>query len=394
MTTTDGRVTRPHCSTDLIALLRANADRADTDRRVPQENLDALADAGLLRMMAPASYGGARVGVRDFLEVSADLGRGCGSTAWVTSLVNAAAWVVGLFGEQAQQEVFADTPDVLVCSVLTPSGTSERTAGGQVISGRWGFASGSLHAQWALLATWIVDDTGARVDQGLALVPISQLAVEDTWFVAGMRGTGSNTLVAEQIFVPEHRILSVTRAIQGLHAVAHQSEPLFRSAFVPVLALTLAAPQLGLARAAFDLVRESLGRGKAISTTFYDDAARAPSTQLRIAEAAELIDTAELHLFRAGEDVDRWAASGSYMPLRHRARVRMDTAYVVRRAREAVSVLLDVQGAAGFADRNPLQRIWRDLETASRHAIVGSAVAGELYGRTLLGVDDQITHLI
>lgn len=394
MTIIDSRLVQSVRIPDLIDLLRSNASRADTERRVPQENIDALADAGLFRLIAPARYGGPQTGVRAFLECSAELGRGCGSTAWVMSLINTTMWMVGLYPERAQREIFDADPAALACSVLTPGGTSESADQGQVITGRWPFASGSLHAGWAVLGIGIVDESGVPVGQGLALVPMSELSIEDTWYVAGMRGTGSNTLVAERVFVPEHRILSVTRAIQGLYPTPHRGESLFHSAFVPMLALALAAPQLGLARGAFEAVQNSLAKGKGISQTFYDNAAHASSTQLRIADAAELIDTAELHLFRAADDIDRWAATGTYMPLRERARVRMDTAYVARRAREAVDILLDVHGAGSFAEVNPLQRIWRDLETASRHAIVGSAVAGELYGRALLGVEEQITHLI
>ncbi|NED89071.1 oxidoreductase, partial [Streptomyces sp. SID11233] len=115
----------------------------------------------------------------------------------------------------------------------------------------------------------------------------------------------------------------------------HQDEVLYRSAMVPVLALVLAGPQAGLAQAALEHVVTSLGKGKGISYTFYEKAAEAPSTQIQLAEAAQLVDTARLHLLRAADDIDTWAASGTYMPLEIRARVRMDTGYVARRAREA-----------------------------------------------------------
>jgi 3-hydroxy-9,10-secoandrosta-1,3,5(10)-triene-9,17-dione monooxygenase len=124
------------------------------------------------------------------------------------------------------------------------------------------------------------------------------------------------------------------------------------------------------------------------------NAALAPSTQLQLAEAAQLIDTAELHMRRAASDIDRWAMSGQYTPVLNRARVRMDTGYIARRSREAVDILLNIYGGSSFAEFNSLQRIWRDLETASRHATVSHTIVGELYGRALLGIDDQITHLI
>ncbi|MFD4668880.1 acyl-CoA dehydrogenase family protein [Lentzea sp. NPDC058450] len=378
----------------LVDLLRANAARTEQDRRVAEENIEALVGAGLFRLTVPRRFGGHETSIRTFLEAGAELARGCGSTAWVATLINVSNWVVGLFGEQAQRDVWGENPDARVCGVLAPSATSRAVEGGQVITGRWGFASGSLHSQWAVLGFPIVDGSGTQVDQGTALIPLSDMTIEDTWYVAGMRGTGSNTLVADEVFVPDHRIMSVTQAVGGQYPTEHTGETLYRSALVPVLALVLAAPQVGLAKAGLEVVSGSLAKGRGISYTFYERASEAPSTQLQLAEAAQLVDTAELHLLRAADDIDAWAARGEYMPLLTRARVRMDTGYVARRSREALDVLLSVQGAGSFAEASPLQRIWRDQETASRHAVINPAISTELYGRALLGIDEQVTPLI
>jgi 3-hydroxy-9,10-secoandrosta-1,3,5(10)-triene-9,17-dione monooxygenase len=378
----------------LVPLLRENAARTEESRRIPEENIQALADAGLFRLTVPRRLGGLEADFSTFLRVSAELGRGCGSTAWVATLVNVSNWVAALFPDRAQQEVWGADPDARVCGVLAPSATSRAVPGGQVVTGRWGFASGSLHSQWAVLGFPIVDADGAQVDQGVALIPTSEMSIEDTWFVAGMRGTGSNTLVAEEVFVPDHRIMSVTQAVQGSYPTEHQDEALYRSAMVPVLALVLAGPQVGLAKAGLEVVTGSLAKGKGISYTFYEKASEAPSTQINLAEAVQLIDTAELHLLRAAADIDAWAARGEYMPFLDRARARMDTGYVARRCREALDLLLSIQGAGSFAEVSPLQRIWRDQATGSRHAVINPAISSELYGRALLGIEQQVTPLI
>lgn len=384
----------PERAAALVPLLRANAARTEEDRRVAEESIKAVAEAGLFQLTVPERFGGHQSNLRTFLEVGSELARGCGSTAWVTTLVNVCNWMTGLYPEQAQQEVWGTDPQARVCGVLAPTATSRAVAGGQVVTGRWGFASGCLHSQWAVLGMPIVDAAGDQVDQGVVLVPLSELSIEDTWHVAGMRGTGSNTLVADEVFVPSHRVLSVTRAIQGDYPTEHTGETLYRSALVPVLALVLAGPQVGLARAGLELVTASLAKGKGISYTFYERAAESPSTQMQMAEAAQLIDTAQLHMMRAADDIDTWAAKDEYMPLLTRARVRMDTGYVARRSREALDLLLSVQGAGSFAEANPLQRIWRDQETGSRHAVINPAIATELYGRALLGIEEQVTPLI
>ncbi|MCX0242269.1 acyl-CoA dehydrogenase family protein [Streptomyces drozdowiczii] len=381
-------------ATQLLPLLKENAARTEADRRVAEENIEALTDAGLFRLTVPRRFGGHEADFGTFLDVTSELARGCGSTAWVATLVNVCNWMVGLYPERVQQEVFGENPDARVCGVLAPSASCRAVDGGLVVSGRWGFASGSLHAQSASLGIPVVDASGQQTDQGAALIPMDELTVEDTWYVAGMRGTGSNTLVADEVFVPEHRILSVTRGVRGDYPTEHTEEALYRSALVPVLALVLAGPQVGLAQAGMDVVRASLAKGKGISYTFYERASEAPSTQIQLAEAAQLIDTARLHLMRAADDIDSWAARGEYMPFETRARVRMDTGYVARRSREALDLLLSVQGAGSFAEASPLQRIWRDQETGSRHAVINPAIAGELYGRALLGIEEQVTPLI
>jgi 3-hydroxy-9,10-secoandrosta-1,3,5(10)-triene-9,17-dione monooxygenase len=379
---------------DLVALLQKNAARTEADRRVAEENIRALEEAGLFGLTVPRRFGGEEQSIRAYVEATLELARGCGATAWVTTLINISEWLVGLFPEQAQREVWGEDPRTRVCGVLAPTSTSRAVEGGLVVTGRWAFASGCQHAQWAVLAVPVVDAAGEQIDQGMALIPMQELVIEDTWHVAGMRGTGSNTLIAHEVFVPEHRMVSSTKALRGEFPVGASAGQLYHTAFAPVLALVLAAPLVGLARAGAEVVADSLAKGKGITLTFYEKSSEAPTSQLQYAEAVQLTDTAELHLMRAADDLDSWAAEREVMPLLNRARVRMDTGYAARRAREALDLLLNVQGAGSFADANPLQRIWRDLETGSRHAMVNPAISAEMYGRALLGVEEQVTPVL
>jgi alkylation response protein AidB-like acyl-CoA dehydrogenase len=265
--------------------------------------------------------------------------------------------------------------------------------GGYRVTGHWYYNSGSWHADWAGVGIPISDANGAVVDQGLALIPRSDLAIEDTWFVAGMRSTGSNCLVAQDVFVPAHRVMSVPPAIEGHYATEHTDEPLYRSALVPILALVLAGPQLGLGRKALEIVRTKAAK-KAISYTHYTAQADSVAFQLQLAEAAMRIDTAHLHAYRAADDIDTAAANGTYPDVLARARVRADTGWAVQNITQAIDGLLFAHGAGSFAEVNPLQRIWRDSAVAARHAVVLPSVGYEVYGKALLGRDDQITPLI
>lgn len=390
MTTHDDLVAR---AVALQPLLREYAAVTETDRRVPDAVIDAISEAGLLKLSTPKRYGGHQTSMRTMLDVSAALAEGDGSTSWVVTLVNVCNWLTSLFPSKAQDDVFGANPDARVTGVLTPTSTSVKAEGGWRVSGRWYYNSGSSHSDWAVLGVPLTDDNGDVVDQGLVLAPRTDLSLEDTWFVAGMKGTASNCLIAEDIFVPEHRVMSVPAAIEGNYPTEHTDEVLSRSGFVPVLALVLAGPQLGLGRAALRYVTEKASR-KPISYTFYEIQAESVAVQLQIAEAAQRIDTATLHAHRAAADIDQAAQEGTYLDFTQRARVRADTGWAIQNVLEAIDTLVSVHGAASFAEVNPLQRIWRDANTAGRHAVAAPTVAMEVYGKALLGVDEKITPLV
>ena len=362
--------------TELHPLIRANAAPGEEDRRVAEPSMQALREAGILRIAQPKRYGGYETSMRTMLDVSAAVGEADGGTAWVVTLLNVCAWMVGTYPRQAQDDVWKDHPDALVSGVLAPTAEARKVDGGYRVTGRWYWNSGSWHADWAVLGIPITDEAGEVVDQGLALIPRADLDLEETWFVAGMKSTGSNCLIASDVFVPGHRIVSVPPAIEGHYATEFTGEAFYRSAFVPILALVLAGPQLGLGRAALDIVRDKAAR-KPISYTFYTAQSDSVAFQLQLAEAAMLIDTAHLHAYRAADDIDR-----------------ADTGWAIDHIVKAIDILLSAHGAGSFADANPLQRIWRDSSVAARHAVVLPVIGYEIYGKALLGRDDHITPLV
>ncbi|GAB3384545.1 acyl-CoA dehydrogenase family protein [Amycolatopsis echigonensis] len=378
---------------EIQPLLERNAAQGEADRRVVEESIAALTGAGAFKIAQPRRYGGYGLPVRAMLDVSAAVAEADGGTAWVVALSNVCAWLAGLFSRQAQDDVWGDNPDAKVSGVLATTAETSKVDGGYRVTGRWYYNSGSWHADWAGLGIPLTDESGEVVDQGMALVPRTDLGFEDTWFVAGMRSSGSNCLIADDVFVPEHRVMSVPPAIGGQYAVEHPEEDLFRAALVPVLTLVLAGPQLGLGRKALQLVKEKAAR-KPISYTTYAAQSDSVAFQLQLAEAAMRIDSAHLHVYRAADDIDSAAANGNYPDVQERARVRADTGWAVDNITRAIDLLLSAHGAGSFAEVNPLQRIWRDSAVAARHAIVLPAVNYEVYGKALLGRDDQITPLI
>ena len=377
----------------LRSLLAGNADVADRERSVPRENIEALTESGLLALMRPVRHGGLQTDFRTLLEVGREVGRSCGSTAWVTCLLNANDWFVGLFPAQAQDDVWGGKLDVHVAGVVTPSGTAKTVDGGYRVSGRWAPASGSTHADWAVLGVTQPDAQDTSDAVSIVLVPMSELTIEDTWFVTGMRGTASNTVVGDDLYVPAHRFLSIPDAIEGRYATPFTDEALYRAPFVPAAALVLTGPQLGLAAAAVDLLLDRAPQ-RALTMTTYASQADAPTTQLAAANASSLADTAQLHAYRAAADLDE-AARGAIVPdYDARARMRMDAGIAAVNAREAVRIVCSAQGASSFGELNPLQRIWRDVEAASRHAVLNPEVAAEIYGKSLFGIRGTVSVMV
>jgi alkylation response protein AidB-like acyl-CoA dehydrogenase len=378
---------------ELQPLIERNAAQGEQDRRVVEESIKTLTDAGVFKIAQPRRYGGYQASVRTMLDVSAAVAEADGGTAWVVALCNVCAWLTGLFSEQAQDEVWGADPGAKISGVLTPSCESVKVDGGFRVTGRWFYNSGSWHSSWAILGFPIVNADGEMIDQGLALIPFTDLSIEETWFVAGMSSTGSNCVIAADVFVPEHRIMSGLQALEGQYPTERAGETLYRSAFIPVLALVLIGPQLGMGRKALELVTRKAD-AKPISYTFYTAQAESTAFQLQLAQAALMIDTAHLHAYRAADDIDRAAQAGAYPDLLRRARVRADAGWVLEHITKAIDTLLFAHGAGSFALVNPLQRIWRDSAVAARHAVALPMVNYEIYGKALLGRQDQPTVLI
>jgi alkylation response protein AidB-like acyl-CoA dehydrogenase len=147
----------------IAPLLAANASQGEADRRVTDESIKALTDAGLFKIAAPRRYGGYETSVRTMLEVSAAVGEADGGTAWVLTLVNVCNWLTGLFPQQAQDEVFGADPAALVSGVLAPTAATVKVDGGWRVTGKWYYNSGSWHATWAGLGIPVTDEDGQQV---------------------------------------------------------------------------------------------------------------------------------------------------------------------------------------------------------------------------------------
>ena len=366
-------------ASQLVPVLKERAARTEELRQIPRESIDDLLASGLIRVGNPARYGGHGLDLDLAHEVSWELARGCGSTAWCYSLWAVHNWWLGHFPEQAQDEFFATGPDTLFSSGLNPAGgKAEPVDGGFRVAGRWGFSSGCDAASWVMVAT------AGAVPGSLRwlLLPRSDYEIVDTWFSSGMRGSGSKDVLVKNAFVPQHRALDPNRAGDRDRTgwELHQ-RPSYR---VPLRCLTgwdLVAPVVGMAQGAVDEFRARL-----LGTSGAGRTADSVPLQMRLAEASAEVDAARvLHRHDILEMLDK-AARGEPVTDADRARYRRDKAFVAKLSVQAVNRLFEAGGARAVLASDPLQRFHRDAHGAAHHAALGWDVAAEQFGRQALGL--------
>lgn len=366
----------------LVPVLQERAAQVEVLRCVPQETVDALCQADLLRAPLPERFGGLGLDFDVILGVAAELGRGCGSTAWCYGVWATDNWLVGMYPEQAQEEYWATGADTLCASSFNPAGATNLTVveGGYKLSGHWDFASGCDGATWMLVGG--VGPAGPL----MLLVPHSDFAIQDTWFASGLRGTGSKDIIIQDAFVPAHRALPVTDMQEArtpgrvLHDTANYRVPLFSGA-----SYGLAAPMVGMAHGAVETFQTYM-REQA-SAPRGGQMAQLTGVQVRLAEATAEVWAARLIMEQDIQEILGRARRNEVPTLEQRLRARRNQAYVATLCIRVVNRLFEGSGGHDLFDASPLQRFHRDVHAASHHVSLSWDTASEQYGRVLLGLE-------
>ena len=364
-------------ATALIPLLRKAAPAAEKARRVPQESLDALSAAGIFTMTAPKAYGGVEADFQTQCEVLAEIARGCPSTSWVATIYSAMSWLVGVFPDETQEEIYANG-DPRIAGVFSPTGTAAQKDGGFVVNGRWPFNTGCHGATWTVINVLVGEMPTCMIAKS------ADLTILDDWYATGMSATGSNTVVAENVFVPARRTMPLPDMLEGKYPARHNADnPYFKYPLAPVLTVNAGGTPLGIARGAWDMFIDRLP-GRGITYTTYTNKAEAPVTHLQMAEASMKIDSSAAHVHLATSLLDE-ARNGS-MTMQERVKARAHIAYSTGLAREATDILFYASGASSIQEHMAIQRYQRDIQALSNHAIMHPQTGLELYGRILCGL--------
>ena len=372
---------------DLLPALRERAQDAEDARVVPAESIKALADSGHFRLMQPARFGGLEADPVAFYSAVRMIASACGSTGWVASVLGIHPWHVGLFPLKAQEEVWGEDPDTRISSSYAPMGKAKIVPGGVRLSGRWSFSSGCDHATWVLLGGFVFDDNGKPVDFRTFLLPISDYTIVDVWDTVGLRGTGSNDIVVDDVFVPEYRTLSFIDVnkcvVPGQEA---NPGPLFRMPYGAVFSFSITTPIIGMATGAYE-AHVAYQRDRVRASFSGQKAAEDPHSQVRVARAGAEIDAAWLALERDITDLYTLAKAGEKLPMDLRLRARRDQVLGTERAISAIDLLFENSGGRALKRGTPIQRFWRDAHSGRVHAINDVERALTMFGRGEFGMD-------
>lgn len=375
----------------LVPVLRERATRTEELRRIPDDTLNDLHAAGLFRMLQPQRVGGSELSYEAIVELTAIIGRGCGSTAWVLANLANHHWMLALWPRDAQNEIWGASADALIGSALMfPAGHAQRDGHGFRLTGHWKFSSGIDASDWCMLGGIVHSAEGELPEYYVFLVPKDDYRIIDTWHVAGLRGTGSKDVTVDNIFIPAHRALAVDRMKGGV-APGGEQAALYRLPVFDMFPYVVAGASLGIAQGAVEVFSDDIRhRITAYATTLLADYA---TTQSRLGQAAAAVDAAERILIGNCREAMAQAAAHVIPAADQRVRLRRDGAYAAHLCTTAVDLLFGAGGGEFLYNQQAIQRSFRDVHAANSHYALAFDIATTMAGKSLLGIAPDLPTL-
>ena len=370
---------------DLVPVFRRRAPDAERLRCIPQESIDDLRAAGLLRALLPAVLGGYQLPLDEAVAITATVAEGCASTGWIQGIFSDHCATLGMFAAEAQQDVWGRSPDSLISSGFAPSGKAVRVDGGYRLSGHWPFSSGCDHADWALVRSFVAAANESEpAELCMFLVPKTDYTIIDNWFVMGMSATGSKDFSLNgEVFVPAHRALSNLALAEGTGpGSAFNGGALYRLPRNATVPFSLAAPLVGIAERTLQIFVERMRQRPSGDRR----AAQEGAVHMRVARSAAEIDAARALMLRDCREAMEIVERGGRLSIEQRARNRRDIAYVALQCTRAVDRLFASAGAGSIYLDSEAQRLLRDTHAVGQHIALSWDVAGSNYGRAMFGL--------
>ena len=371
---------------ELSTIIGERAEQCEALRRIPPETQKDFLDAGFYKVLQPARYGGFDLEYGIQTDLAAEIGRGCASSAWVLSVVSCHSWMVGMFPEQAQDDVWGDHPDAIISSSFLAMGSTSvtRTDGGYQLKGRWGFSSGADYCQAALILVTIPLESGKGREPALLLIPRSSYEVIDTWHATGLTGTGSNDLLIKESFVPDHCVLRIRDTTGGpTPGSLVNSGPNFKLPLFSILPFNLIGAAFGAARGALNTIVDGLKERSSAAQVVLKNQ---QSVQLRIAQVTALIETAWNALEPIRYKIIEDAKQGIVPNIETKTKYRLVLAHSAKLCVESMDELFPLMGGRGLSVGNPVQRAWRDVHSVAQHVGLIWDIQASNFGLVKLGL--------
>ncbi len=375
---------------DVASELSARAGAAEEQRHIHAESFRAMKEADLFRAYTPARFGGYELHPRHFWRIAAEIAKGCPSSSWVYSVMSCHSFVVALFPEQAQEEVFGADPNAGVSGILPDRSTATRVDDGYILKNSvWPFASGCHNADWILLGAQLPGMPPGH-DKAFFLVPPDDIVINDDWYVTGLRATGSNSvrLKTDDYFVPGHRMLKAETALA--HKWGTSRPLLYRAPFAALLVVSLSAgTTMGAAAGALEFYEDLLQTRSARPMVYTEDIPkiRLSSTHHILGDATAKLEAARLMTDHACDLCYEAAVNNDkVLNSEQRARIRLYGVHAMHLCREVVNILFQDSGGSSLHERSRMQRFHRDINAMSMHEAMHEEIIKEVYGRLRLNL--------
>lgn len=371
-------------ASEIVEALRETEAESEAARVLSDRAVALLHQAGLTRIVSPSAYGGDELPVRALVEAERVVAHGSTAASWVLMVCAAHTFIAGRLPRAGQDEIFGGHPGMLIPGVPSLRGTCRRAPGGYVLEGRWPYASGADHGDWVLVGCrGVANEAGEACPSLIVVMPKAGAVLDDTWYTLGMRGTGSKDVVLDEVFVPERYAVPMAEAQLG--TLPGVESPLYRLPIRPSLATMLLGTIVGMAERGLRIfVEQTRGRRDVYSGAMKVDN---PGMQRRVAEAGAEIACAWALTQQNCDLLEQAMRHAPPMPIAQRAQVRWNAAYATELCRRATNRIFEGAGAGAAHDSHALQVFFRDMNTASHHAMLDYDVNVEIQGKSLLGIE-------
>jgi alkylation response protein AidB-like acyl-CoA dehydrogenase len=362
--------------------IRAERDTIENRRCLPPAMARSLMEAGVFRMGVPRTYGGPELDPMAQVRVVEELSRIEGAVGWLSMISSAGSFLAAFLKPEPAQRLFGSVESVLA-GQLRPPQRADLTDGGYRVSGTFHFASGSGHASVMTCGCTVYENGQPRLTRighpeiRVMLVPAVKTRIVDVWDTTGMRGTGSNDFIVDDVFVPLDDCPNL-----GM-GPAHHPGPLY--SWPALFLVSHAGVPLGLARSALDFVEElSAHKDLSPGRPLRED----PQVQETIAKAEATVEAARCYVYRTLEDLWATLCAGEKPSERQRAHYRLMMTHAHQSAKKVIGILYDLAATSAIFRRSPLERNMRDILTSSQHRVVHPKMYRPA-GRLILGLDPE-----